>query len=319
MKKNLAFDKLTKNVPVVKLEDSVSEIESILKNNDKFESISYIYVVNDKNELLGYFSIKELFVSDKVELVAELIKKQESISVQPSMELHKVALKAISNDLTALPVIDTENHFLGAITTENIIKTLDSKSVEQILRHGGISIKHKPDVFNTPLLTSLKHRLPWLMVGLFGGIATAGIVNSFEKTLEENIVLAMFIPLIVYMADAIGNQMEAFIIRDLDQNPKLNFGKYIYKQLEIIGIIALILSILVFVVSLVIFNTPKVSIVIAIGLFAASISSVFTGVIIPYTFSKLKQDPADASGPIATIIQDFSSLVIYFTIATILL
>ena len=159
--------------------------------------------------------------------------------------------------------------------------------------------RHKPDIFNTSVLTSLKHRLPWLMAGLFGGIATAGIVNGFEQTLEENIVLAMFIPLIVYMADAIGNQMEAFIIRDLDQTPKLNFIKYIYKQLEIIGIIALILSILVFVVSLIIFNTPKVSLVIAIGLFTASISSVFTGVIIPYTFSKLKQDPADASGPIA--------------------
>ena len=105
MKKNLAINKLTKNVPIVKLQDTVSEIESILKNNDKFESISYVYVLDEDNELLGYFSIKELFVSENDEKVSELIKKQETISVQPNMELHKVCLLYTSIQSYHLPTI----------------------------------------------------------------------------------------------------------------------------------------------------------------------------------------------------------------------
>ena len=317
--KAFAKSKLTNLIPKVNDKATVKEVEELLSRSRNFKSVSYIYVVNSENLLVGSFPIKELFISDKETPVKLIANNHKLLTIDPDLELHKVALIAISNDLTALPVVDNENKFLGVITTEDIIEILDSKSVEQILRHGGINTRNTPDIFKTSILTSLKHRLPWLLAGLLGGLATAGIVNGFEQTLEKNIVLAMFIPLNVYMADAIGNQMEAFIIRDLNLTPKLNFSAYFVKQLQVIALIAVLLSTVIYIVSLVIFDEPLVSFVIAVGLFTASISSVFTGIFIPYLFSKLKFDPADASGPIATIIQDFSSLLIYFTIAALIL
>jgi len=319
MAKHTALSKLTTLVPVVKESSTVSTVEKLLQTSNDFKSASNIFVVDETGNYKGSFRIEELFKHDKSKLVNSFLNNTKPLTVPPDMELHKVALRAISHDVTTLAVVDVNNKFQGAITSGEIIKILDNKSVENILRHGGILISHKPDIFNTSVVTALKHRLPWLLVGLLGGIATAGIVNSFEKTLEENIILAMFIPLIVYMADAVGNQMEAFIIRDLNNNPKLNITRYAFKQLQVIGIITILLSTVIYVFSALFFHQPRVSVVIATGLFSASLSSVITGIIIPYLFSRLKFDPADASGPIATIVQNFSSLLIYFTIAAVLL
>ncbi|HRN86676.1 MAG TPA: magnesium transporter [Candidatus Dojkabacteria bacterium] len=318
MHRKKANDYISNSVPTVSLNAKVEEVLKLFLNRKYFESISYVYVLDD-NKFAGQLKIEEILKNDKSEKIKKLIEKKPKVSVSPENELRHVALKAMAHNLTALPVVDESGKFLGAITTDTTLKTLDSKAVAQILRHGGINISHQPDIYSTTIKTSLKHRLPWLLAGLIGGIATAGIITGFEKTLEQNLVLAIFIPLIVYMADAIGNQMEAFVIRDLDKSSDFNFKKYIGKQLEVVGIIAFILSVIIFIFSLISFDSMKLSFVIAIGLFCASISSVITGVMIPFIFSKLKLDPADASGPIATIIQDFSSLLIYFTIATIFL
>ena len=171
----------------------------------------------------------------------------------------------------------------------------------------------------TPVLATVFHRVPWLLLGLLGGIMTAGILAGFEKTLSDNLVLATFIPLIVYMADAVGTQMEAFIIRDLAINPRLNFVKYLFHQLLAVTFIGLLVSAVLYGFSLFLYGSAVVSLVLAISLMFAVVSSVMTGLLFPYLFGKLKLDPANASGPIATIIQDVLSVVVYFSVATWLL
>ncbi|MEW6569883.1 MAG: magnesium transporter [Nitrospirota bacterium] len=174
-------------------------------------------------------------------------------------------------------------------------------------------------LFELPLSVSVKHRIPWLIVGLLGGILAAKAIGFFEGTLTKNLVLAAFIPLVVYMSDAVGTQMEAFIIRDLAVNPRLNFLRYLTKQLQIVILIASIISVILFLASILLYRDFDIGKVLGITLFSAIISSVFTGLIIPYLLSRLKFDPADASGPIATIIQDILSVIIYFGIASLIL
>lgn len=175
------------------------------------------------------------------------------------------------------------------------------------------------DITRIKPLKSLKHRLPWLIVGLIGGLLAAGIISSFEKTLKENLELALFIPLIVYMSDAVGTQMESFAIRDLSLHQNLNFKKYFMKQLTIVSLIALVMGVLVFVVTVPLYKDVPISMVISISLFGAITSSIFTGLLVPYFFNKENFDPANASGPIATIIQDLLSVTIYFLLASVLL
>jgi magnesium transporter len=166
---------------------------------------------------------------------------------------------------------------------------------------------------------SIWHRLPWLVIGLAGGLVAAGIVEVFESTLKDNLILAAFIPLIVYISDAVGTQMEAFIVRDSAIHPRLNFKKYFWKQLTVVGIIGIVLAALLLFFSFVIYKDFRISFVLSLSLFVAVISSIFTGLVVPNFFKRLKLDPANASGPIATIIQDVVSVFIFFAIASFLL
>ncbi|MCA9390252.1 magnesium transporter, partial [candidate division WWE3 bacterium] len=172
---------------------------------------------------------------------------------------------------------------------------------------------------NTPLKASVIHRLPWLILGLVGGIAAAKIVEVFEVTLSQNIILAAFIPLIVYMGDAVGTQMEAFIIRDLSLNPKLSILKYFSKQLMVVLSLGIISAIMVYLTTILIYGTSTIAAILSISMFFAILSSVITGLFVPYIFGKMNFDPANASGPIATILQDLMSVSIYFAAAHILL
>ena len=113
--------------------------------------------------------------------------------------------------------------------------------------------------------------------------------------------------------------MEAFIIRDLAVDPGLNFKKYFFKQFKVVFLISIIVSLLLYFSSYILYKDQAVSLIVSIGLLIAVISSLFTGMTVPYFFSKLKYDPADASGPVATIAQNVLSLLIYFGTATIIL
>lgn len=165
-------------------------------------------------------------------------------------------------------------------------------------------------VMKLPTSISIKHRLPWLVLGLTGGIAASHIVSSFEEILQKNLILAAFIPLIVYMSDAVGTQMESFVIRDLATH-KPKFIKYLAKHLLITALIALILGSFLFLYSFITQNDIRIAFTLSIALFISTTSSVLTGLLLPLIFNKFRTDPANASGPIATIIQEFKIFLVY--------
>ena len=313
---------LITEVPTIGPKNTIAEVEKLLMEKmDNFKTINYIYVVNESEQkLLGVFSIKEIFRHSKNKPVSKIMNKK-IIFAHPYTDQEHVAQLAVQNNIKAIPIIDKNKKFLGIVPSDTILYIIQKEASEDLFHLAGL--KHHDngidDVLKLSIFKSLKHRAPWLFVGLLGGIFAAKIVWLFENTLEQNLILAAFIPLIVYMSDAVGTQMEAFIIRDLAINQKLNFLKYFFRQFYIIIILGLLSGLLLFIISLLLYRNPTIGAVLAIALFSAIISSVLTGLIIPYFFSKLKLDPANASGPIATIIQDLLSIIIYFSIATILL
>jgi len=311
---------MTDKVPAVGDNSTVGDVEALLiRESANFETINYVYLLDAGKKLSGVISLKELFRSPKSKLVKELT-PERVISVHVHTDQERAALLALKYNLKALPVVDKENRFLGVITSDSILRILDNEAVENILRFGGVAHFGTYDsVLNISIFKALKHRLPWLIIGLFGGLLTAGLVGSFKEIISQHIILAAFIPLIVYMADSVSTQMEAFIIRDLATEPNLKFFKYFYRQLGIVVIIGIITSAGLYGINMAITRDGTISAILAIALFIAIISSVSTGLIIPYLFGKLSLDPANASGPIGTIVQDFLSVFIYFTVATKLL
>lgn len=319
-KKESAASLLIDNVPVINQSATVEEIQQLLHQQAKnLETISYIYLLDQQKKLAGVVSIKDIFSSTPKTFLRSLVSK-DVISVRPHTDRERVAMLALKHNLKAVPVVDKNNLFLGVVTNQTISRILHEEGIENMLRLGGV-LPHQTydDIFHLSVITSLKHRLPWLLIGLFGGIAAALIVDSFELVLKKNLLLAAFIPLIVYMADAVGTQMEAFIIRDLAINPKLKLLKYFSRQAFIVLLTGGLISVILYGISLILYHDPAVSLVLATALFCAIISSLITGLLIPCLFDRLKLDPANASGPVATVIQDVLSIIIYFTIAQMIL
>lgn len=149
-------------------------------------------------------------------------------------------------------------------------------------------------------------------------LGIAQVIKRFGDTLEANLILASFIPMIVYMSDAVGTQMEAMIIRELT-NKKFKFLAFFKKQFLIVFTVALIVGIVAGLLVGYIDNSSSLGVVIGLSLFFGILSSLVTGTLIPYMFWKMHDDPAEASGPIATVIQDTLSVIIFFTIAQALL
>ena len=313
---------MTKKIPLALPEERILDVKNrLFKKINELESINYIYVINKENELVGVFSIKEIFRQPEEKRVKELMQIQ-IVKARPYTDQEKIAILALKHNLKSIPIVDKNNKFLGIVTSDTILDILHSENLEDILYLAGIQ---KTDTisplkyFKTPLKTSIKARLPWLVIGLAGGILAAQIIGFFEHALEVKLILAGFIPLITYMADAISTQTETLLVRNIAFNPKMNTQKFFLKEVKIVLFIAIICGSLVSLYSLIRFQSPFLGAVLGISLVSASLVAVFFGIVIPWLLNKLKKDPALGTGPLSTVFQDVVSVTIYFIVATFLL
>lgn len=308
-------------VPVLTLGTHLARARELVQGRSReLESVNSLYVVDGKGRLQGVFSVKELLAAQEPKQRVEDVMQTNVVSVRPHTHQERAGLLALQHSLESLPVVDKDGVLLGAVPFASILRILDQEAVEDYLRLGGVYYKGPyDDLLRLSPLQSIVHRLPWLLVGLAGGVVMAGIVSGFEAMLSRHLALAAFIPLVVYMADAVGTQMTAFIIRDLAVNPEFHFLKYFLRQFSVVGPIALIVAASLSAISFLLYGNWLMSAALGIALFFAVLSSLFSGLIVPYAFSKVRLDPANASGPVSTIIQDLLSILVFFFVASRLL
>lgn len=320
--KNSSGQRLTSKVPVVLPTDTLSQVNAYISGQIKdLETINYIYVVDKSKKLIGVFPLKDLYRLPATTAVQKIYKRPPLVSVLPTTDQEEAAYKALQHNLKAVPVVDKNNTFLGVIPSDAILTILHRELREDILQLAGIHRGHLviDNVLEIPAGQAIKHRLPWLLLGLLGGLFAAGIIGNFQETIERNLILAAFIPLVVYLADAVENQLEAFVIRDFALTRQVDFIRYFSRQFPIVLLMALILGLSLTVLSFFLYTRLDLAIVLGVAVIAAVSSALFTGLVIPFFFRKIKFDPANASGPIATIIQDILSVSVYFLIASWLL
>jgi magnesium transporter len=160
------------------------------------------------------------------------------------------------------------------------------------------------------------HRLPWLILGLAGALVAAGVVGSFEAELQRNVVLAFFIPGIVYMADAVGTQTETLIVRGLSVGVPI--GHVVRRELTTGLLIGAALGLSFFPVSLLLWRDEGVSLAVSLSIAAACSTATLVAMALPWCLQRLGFDPAFGSGPLATVVQDLLSILIYLSIAVAL-
>ncbi|QQG39020.1 MAG: magnesium transporter [Candidatus Woesearchaeota archaeon] len=309
-------------IPIIPISYTVSQTNSFIKKNiKKFEVIDHIYAIDKNKKLVGVLSTWDLYSHSQQTKISKICKKDHLIKVKSADKEEYAAHLSLKHDLSAIPVVNNEGSFLGIITAKRISQILHRKHTEELFHSAGVHKDHAAfdNVLEIPISQSIKHRIIWLFIGLIGGILAAGLINSFESTLKQNLILASFIPLVVYIADAVGTQLEAFAIRDFALFRNLDYHLYFLKQFIIVAIISALLGAITIIISGFLGIEPIIATSIGIAIFFASLSSILTGLVLPFLFRKLNVDPINASGPIGTILQDLLSVFIYFVIASWLL
>lgn len=314
--KESAGKKATLNVPTCHSKDSIKEVRAkIIENSNNIETFNYVYVLNDEKKLKGIFSIKRLF-SGKDNLLAEEIMDKNIVFAHPYTDQERVAVLAIKNNIKAVPVIKKDGIFLGVVPSDTILDILHQEHTEDMLLSAGI---YKKDNFSDASAGALaKIRLPWLIVGLFGGIIAAQIITYFESTLSEKIILASFIPLILYISNSVAIQTQTLYIRNLAMST-FSQKNYFLKELKVSLIIGLVLSSIIFLAFIATSQGVLIATILSTSILITITIAIFMATTITWTLFKIKMDPALGSGPFGTIITDITSLLIYFFVASVFL
>ncbi len=300
---------------------TIKETINMLKKQSKtYESIDYIYVTEEDRTLIGVFSIKELFKhSSEIKIIRIMTSKVFSISSKSTSE--HIADLSLKYGIKSIPI--TENgKLIGMIPPKNVTHMINKSLRKDIFHFAGIHHSHLEyeNTLKVPLGKSVWHRVPWLVIGLIGIMLTAAFIDTFESILSKHIILAFFIPAIVYISDALGTQIQTLFIRDLAvMGEKLKVGKYLMKQILISLIIAIILSSLIFLGISIFWKEQQIGWVISIAAFSSLIIATLTSIGITYILKRMSKDPALGGGPFATVISDATSIIVYFLITSAML
>lgn len=279
------------------------------------ETIYYTYVLDEQKRLVGVLSLRDLIISEADELIKHIM-SENVLSVSVGKDQEEVAQTIRDYDLLAVPVVDFQNHLLGIITVDDIIDVMDEEASEDYSKFAAIS---DVDSRDTSPIQSAKKRLPWLIILLFLGMITASLISGFEDTLEEVPIVAIFIPLIAGMAGNAGTQSLAVAVRGLAVGDYGNENRLLLIIREISTGLLVGTSTAIIVIPLIYFWKGNLFLGILVGFALLTTLTVATlsGAIIPLLMERLNIDPAVASGPFITTLNDITSVLIYFGLATV--
>ncbi|MGD6965285.1 magnesium transporter [Rossellomorea vietnamensis] len=307
---------MTTEFVAISANQTVRSAMTILKNEaPNAETIYYIFVVDETKRLAGVISLRDLIISDDDVMIAEVM-SDRVVSVSVGEDQEAVARTMRDYNFLALPVVDFQHHLLGIITVDDIIDVIDEEASDDYSKLAGIS---DVDSVDRNPFTAAKKRLPWLIALLFLGMFTASLIGRFEETLDKVAILAVFIPLIAGMAGNTGTQALAVAVRgiatgDLEEESKWNL---VIREAGTGLITGTVCGIVVMITVYVWKGQLFLGFLVGVSIMVSLIVATLAGSLVPLLMHKLKVDPAVASGPFITTINDIISIMIYFGMATL--
>ena len=303
---------------LIKVNENWSTVECLAemrKQAKRIKKVHTIYIIDNNNILLGLLSLRNLLVSEKSTPIKSIIKK-DIISVKSYEKKEVVANIMNKYDLVVLPVVDKNNKLLGRITIDDVIDYVKEDAEKDYQMASGISedIESNDNIFE---LT--RARLPWLIIGMVGGILGAKIIGVFD--LENNFELAFFIPLIAAMGGNVGVQSAAIVVQGLANNnlQSNNISNKLIREFGVGLLNGIICSIIILFVTIFLGFSFALSITVSISLLSVIIFAAIFGTFIPLILNKNNIDPAVATGPFITTVNDILGLIIYFSIGQAIL
>ncbi|WP_336823980.1 magnesium transporter [Sporosarcina sp. USHLN248] len=289
-------------------------VEKLKHFIDFADYLNYVYVIDDEKELIGVASYRDLLLSDPDDRITDVM-TSDIVKVHELTKQNEVAKMIGRHDFFSMPVVNDDNVLVGIITADDMLDIVVQEANEDIemLFASGKSID-----FHTKPLVAAYRRLPWLIILLFIGLVSGSIISRFEATLEAVVALAFFMPLIAGMTGNTGTQSLAVVVRGL-VTEEINFKsalKLIFRELLVGITLGIICGLIISIIAYVWQGNFILGLVVGSSLVATLIIGTLAGTIIPLILNKFKVDPAVASGPLITTVNDILSLLIYFGIAT---
>jgi magnesium transporter len=280
------------------------------------EKVYTIYVVDDINKLVGVLSLKRLlFASPKTKII-DLYQDKNIISVKTSDSSEDVAKIMEKYDLVSVPVVDLQNKLVGRITLDDVVDVIKEEADKDFQLASGISERIES---NFSVWRNTRARIPWLIIAMLGGTLGAQVISRFEGGITEIPALAFFIPLITAMGGNVGVQSSAIVVQSIAKGNDQFAGilTKMYKEFLVALINGLLLSGMIFGIAYY-FENSTLGFVVSISLFTVIIFAATFGTLIPLVLNRYNIDPALATGPFVTTLNDIVGLFIYFTVGMLL-
>lgn len=294
-------------------------IEHIREMSPEAEMIYYVYVLDQRKRLIGVLSLRDLIVADAQKKISQIM-EEDVISVLDT-EDREVAARVISDyDFLAIPVITKQGVMVGIITVDDIIDVLEEEVTEDIHKMVGSAEFYEDKLIKATPLSRAKARLPWLFVCMVGEMISGSVIEFHSGILEVVVALAFFIPIIMAMGGNVGAQSSTITVRGLatGQLRLDELWKNIWTETKVGFFIGITIGLLISILTYFWQNDYILGLTIGLSLCITVITAATVGTLLPLVFTRLKIDPAVATGPFITTAVDVGSLVIYFSLGTYL-
>lgn len=289
-------------------------LKEMRRQAEDLDDIYYVYVVDDDNRLKGVLPLKKMITHPSVSKIKHVM-EDNPVAVKVDMPIDEVAIDFEKYDLVAMPVVDSIGRLMGQITVDDVMDQVREQQERDYQLASGIASDVDAD---DSVLAQTKARLPWLLIGIAGGLLSSLILSGFEAQLAAVTALAYFIPLIGGTGGNVGVQASAIVVQGL-ANGRLDlkeFWQQLWKELRISLLTGVVISLAVLVYTL--FTEPGsygLTLAVATSLFCIVVFSTVFGALVPLTLEKLKVNPALATGPFIQITNDVVGLLIYVGMA----
>ncbi len=292
-------------------------IEAIRRAGDDAEAILYLYVIDEKGRLRGVLPLRRLVAASPDRRCGELM-VEDPVTVRPEADQEEVAQVVARNNLLAVPVVDEEDRILGVITVDDVIDVITEEATEDIYRLAGLS---EEDRVFSPAHHAIRKRLPWMLLNLGATFVLAWVIGLFERTLEQIVALAFFMPVVAGMGGNGGIQALTVITRAIALG-ELEFSsglRAVGKEVSVAIAIGIVVGVVAGTLAYLWQGSPYLGLVLFATMIITMAIAGVMGAAVPLLLKALGQDPAVGSGVFVTTLTDLSGYYAFLQIGTLLL
>ena len=309
---------MAREIMTVRGDTRVTDIVTRLRSEgETIEQLQNIYVIDRQHMLLGFIPIIKLIIADPEQRAEEIMIK-DILTVTTGTDQEEVAALFAKYDLYSLPVVDARGRLEGRITVDDIIDVIEEEATEDITMMAGTGEEEFWE--RSPLRVS-RARLPWLLTGLFGGIASAVVMNHFKSSLESVLTLAFFVPVITAMGGNVGIQSSAIVVRELAVGgiSLVRTSGKLLRELKVSLINGFVLGTVLLVIVSLWQGDYRLGVLLGVCMMTIILWATLMGAVVPLLLRKMDIDPALATGPFITTSNDILGILVYLGIATLFL